>query len=405
MRCYPPLTSHAVRGLHSSLNGCPKVKAPVNVGFVDAEGTGDRDESYDCKLVTPVLIGSKAVLFNWQGGLEQSTIIGKLAVLAKAAAGLEAKTTTVFGHLHILCRDWKYTDKTGDEVRDNLFAREPGKSMEVQLRNMARSSLKDAFESVTVWLFPPPVDDTAGLRERIQFRDVNHNFLDQVKGLRSKLAEQLAVPRPFEDRALTGVGLSQLFPALVHALNTDEDVIKPQSIFVGMLTEVARKTLTACHVSFGASCDAHNAAAAAAAAGGGGGGDLVSTAELHAALATDGRVAMEEAKEKLGPKGDDIPREMWEELLQQTEARMATIAQLCLEKNDTTLHGLAGVAGDRAVALFDTASKATAHGQAKQGNTEQLTKVPKQEQGPWRLLGFSTGLFLGVFIGLFLARY
>ena len=108
---------------------------------------------------------------------------------------------------------------------------------------------------------------------------------------------------------------------------------------------------------------------------------------------------MEEAKEKLGPNGDDIPREMWEELLQQTEARMATIAQLCLEKNDTILHGLAGVAGDRAVALFDTASKAT----AKQGNTEQLTKVPKQEQGPWRLLRFSTGLFLGVFIGLFLA--
>ena len=113
---------------------------------------------------------------------------------------------------------------------------------------------------------------------------------------------------------------------------------------------------------------------------------------------------MEEAKRELGPGGNNIPREIWEELLEQTEARMATIAQLCLEKNDTILHGLAGVAGDRAVALFDTASKATAHGQAKQGNTEQLTKVPKQEQGPWRLLGFSTGLFLGVFIGLFLAR-
>ena len=35
------------------------------VGFVDAEGQGDRDVSYDARLACPVLLTSKCVIFNW----------------------------------------------------------------------------------------------------------------------------------------------------------------------------------------------------------------------------------------------------------------------------------------------------------------------------------------------------
>lgn len=38
-----------------------------NVGFVDAEGQGDKDVSYDANLICPILLASKVVIFNWKG--------------------------------------------------------------------------------------------------------------------------------------------------------------------------------------------------------------------------------------------------------------------------------------------------------------------------------------------------
>jgi hypothetical protein len=41
----------------------------TRVGFVDVEGQGDRDETYDTLLATPILLCSQVVLFNWMGGV------------------------------------------------------------------------------------------------------------------------------------------------------------------------------------------------------------------------------------------------------------------------------------------------------------------------------------------------
>jgi hypothetical protein len=41
-------------------------ESKVVVGFVDAEGQGDRDVTYDARLICPVLLTSKTVLFNWK---------------------------------------------------------------------------------------------------------------------------------------------------------------------------------------------------------------------------------------------------------------------------------------------------------------------------------------------------
>ncbi len=38
----------------------------MRVGFCDAEGQGDRDVTYDARLICPLLLASKAVLFNWK---------------------------------------------------------------------------------------------------------------------------------------------------------------------------------------------------------------------------------------------------------------------------------------------------------------------------------------------------
>lgn len=54
----------------------------INVGFVDAEGQGDRDTKYDTMLFAPVILVSKAVILNIrEGRLQKNSILEKLDVL------------------------------------------------------------------------------------------------------------------------------------------------------------------------------------------------------------------------------------------------------------------------------------------------------------------------------------
>ena len=55
------------------------------VGFVDAEGQGDRDVSYDANLVCPILLTSKCVIFNWKGDLQKDHIMSTLGIMTRAA--------------------------------------------------------------------------------------------------------------------------------------------------------------------------------------------------------------------------------------------------------------------------------------------------------------------------------
>lgn len=56
---------------------------------------GDKDIEHDVSLAAPMLLCSKAVLFNWMGGLQKDAILNQLAVLTTAAtryAGVACKT-------------------------------------------------------------------------------------------------------------------------------------------------------------------------------------------------------------------------------------------------------------------------------------------------------------------------
>ena len=55
------MKKHEKRDLkHASSEPAPKI------AFVDVEGQGDRDVVYDAQLVCPVVLTSKAVIFNWK---------------------------------------------------------------------------------------------------------------------------------------------------------------------------------------------------------------------------------------------------------------------------------------------------------------------------------------------------
>lgn len=83
--------------------------------FVDTEGQGDEDIDSDTTLLTPIILLSKVILFNWKGGLQKNQILNELAILVEvgnSVSSMNFKEDTVkFGHLHIVLRDFHYDGK------------------------------------------------------------------------------------------------------------------------------------------------------------------------------------------------------------------------------------------------------------------------------------------------------
>ncbi|KDO20609.1 hypothetical protein SPRG_21222 [Saprolegnia parasitica CBS 223.65] len=242
----------------SRQNGNTSIPSSMKVGFVDAEGQGDRDITYDSRLVSPVLLTSKVVIFNWKDSLQADRMLNLLAVLAKAAQNVEladGDNRKVFGHLHIVFRDWNFVNTTPEQVYDTLFKKEKGGDKEVGNRNLARHELVDAFESIQVWLFPSPVVSTAQLSERIRFDQLQPSFQTQMRDLRKTLSNQLKTPMQFNDHTLTGPVLSEMIPLVAEILN-DNRVIMPESIYASMRRAEAKKKQRECEEEMQRMCDA-----------------------------------------------------------------------------------------------------------------------------------------------------
>ena len=80
--------------------------------FVDTEGQGDEDVDSDTTLLTPILLLSKVILFNWKGGLQKNQILNELAILVEVGNCVSSNSfendTSKFGHLHIVLRDFHF---------------------------------------------------------------------------------------------------------------------------------------------------------------------------------------------------------------------------------------------------------------------------------------------------------
>ena len=93
-------------------------------------------------LIYPVLLTAKEVVFNWRGAVDRDAILEKLGALAKVALRVNCdnkddssgkgivctfvygddlvllmtpaklSSTCIFGHLHIIFRDWNYSGST-----------------------------------------------------------------------------------------------------------------------------------------------------------------------------------------------------------------------------------------------------------------------------------------------------
>ena len=150
-------------------------------------------------------------------------------VVEGSGGGAAGASSKKFGHLHIVFRDWVFASSDGPAgVYKQLFERERSADHDAMVRNEVRRVLvEEAFESVHVWLFPPPTERVDDLGKQLRPSDLSARFRDGIKGLRAELAAQLRAPMAqFGGRALTGGTLARLAPVLVKTLNS-RDVIMP----------------------------------------------------------------------------------------------------------------------------------------------------------------------------------
>eukprot|EP00615_Pteridomonas_danica_P002523 CAMPEP_0114350160 /NCGR_PEP_ID=MMETSP0101-20121206/16126_1 /TAXON_ID=38822 ORGANISM="Pteridomonas danica, Strain PT" /NCGR_SAMPLE_ID=MMETSP0101 /ASSEMBLY_ACC=CAM_ASM_000211 /LENGTH=493 /DNA_ID=CAMNT_0001489199 /DNA_START=246 /DNA_END=1727 /DNA_ORIENTATION=- len=255
-----------------------KIPSHIKVGFVDAEGQGDRDTAYDARIACPILLSARCVLFNWRDSLQKDRILDLLGVMCRAANSVNNDTnkspvkrrvsrtdstesdtvTKPFGHLHIVFRDWNF-DGDRASVESQLFDLEeeynPNKDNDGEgseqsrgqrksiagarltnaaKRNAVRKQLVVAFESITVWLMPPPTERTKDLKKILTDDLISEDFTEALKSLRSCLVQQCTTPRLFANQEVTGPRLSFLIPKVVDTLNKNELVL-PSSAYEAMV--------------------------------------------------------------------------------------------------------------------------------------------------------------------------
>jgi hypothetical protein len=178
-------------------------------------------------------------------------------------------------------------DSTPEEVYRDLFQKEKGRSEEVNVRNLARMNLIEAFESINIWLFPAPVANTANLKDKIRFDQLQKPFQDKLRELRKCLSSQLQQPMKFYKRPLTAKYLSQIMPALVDTLNSDQ-VIMPESIYSSMVRAEAHAAKENCEKDISAYCEAAGLE------------EMISSDEFDKMLHKDVALITQEAYEKMG---------------------------------------------------------------------------------------------------------
>eukprot|EP01033_Poteriospumella_lacustris_P005419 gene5421-3861_t len=211
----------------------------IRVGFVDAEGQGDKDVSYDANLICPILLASKCVIFNWKGDMQKDAILNTLGIMCRAAqnVGVESGSSHKFGHLHIVFRDWQAEGSTAEDTFQHLFRQES--SSEASTRNKIRRDLQEAFASIRVWLLDAPTELVSDLKKKLTIEKTSALFRSQIRELRAALSHELTSPGRFGESVLTGKVLHSAMSVMADTLNQGQ-VVLPGAAYRAMLAEELR---------------------------------------------------------------------------------------------------------------------------------------------------------------------
>ena len=226
------------------------------VGFVDVEGQGDRGPKNDMMLAAPLLLVSKAVIFNWKGEMARDEMLDKLGVLAEVARRIRADGNAaghyrIFGHLHVVMRDQASIE--GVFVR--LFEDEKCSATDAAAveRNTKRAILRQSFASIRVWGFPAPVELTKDLNAgKFTEAHVLPTFVEALKAFKTILVQQLSEPLALCGRILSAADVAEFVPLLAAAMNAGQEEFVPQSMFGQMDQRRAQAAASAAIATFDA---------------------------------------------------------------------------------------------------------------------------------------------------------
>jgi hypothetical protein len=219
--------------------------------------------TYDANLICPVLLVSKCVIFNWKDSMQKDKILNQLGILHKAAINVacedesltdEADGQKLFGHLHLVFRDWQYEGSDEKSVYNDIFKEERSAETAAAVRNQIRRSVKENFESITVWLFPAPVKDSAQLSTRLSYDVTQESFKRQLGLLRGKLSSQLVGPSVFDGQPLRGNTIGAIVETIATVLNTG-DAVRPKPAWVSMICSEIEQTRIAFEKTLRRECD------------------------------------------------------------------------------------------------------------------------------------------------------
>ena len=224
------------------MSDCPSLGGPKLL-FCDCEGQGNRNESFDLKLITPVLLVSKIVIMNvlCGAGPPREKILTRLQLVVHAAKQVaRSERAAVFGHLHLVLRDCRGDPKECDAllfgVEDSESAASDEEEEAMKRRNGIRADLRKAFESPpTVWCTPRVLDAPPN------YIDADPSYVAAIDAMRACMVAQLREPKRFDSVPLTGVAIAELMPAVREALLSDNPAFNPPSAMEAICNAMVRR--------------------------------------------------------------------------------------------------------------------------------------------------------------------
>ena len=210
--------------------------------FVDTEGQGDKDVESDATLLTPVILLSKVILFNWKGALQKNQILNELAILVEVGNCVSSNSfkqdASIFGHLHIVLRDFHFQG-SAEEALAIIFDKEKMKERKdekAKERNRIREKILSSFQSIDVCLIPVPCEDVRDLN----LGATSEKFQKSVKELKIAILRQMSQPRRFGTFVVNLQNVDNLVRKFVKELE-DGNIVHVKSAISQLQREVVDK--------------------------------------------------------------------------------------------------------------------------------------------------------------------
>ena len=226
----------------------------VDVAFVDVEGQGDLDPSYDIKLVSPLVLASRVMIFNILGAPNRHRALQLLGTLNEAASRLDGKKNSTkgarCGHLLIVVQNRNPSET--DSMRSRLLELEDGPEAGFKERNDIRTALTKNFESIRVHPLPVPVTDAMELQSGlVHSTTFEASYLKASAELRSHVLAAVKTPKQVDGTAhLSRELMEGLVDNFVGAVNRgDVDDLVERSMRM-LATQTVEKLLTRYDVLF-----------------------------------------------------------------------------------------------------------------------------------------------------------